>query len=635
MAISTVSRVINASSEVSDVTRGRVQAAIRKLQFQPQRTARTLAQKSTTSVAVALPSATSLFFVEMLKGVKDALREKDIDLLLCNLGSVHPYPTLRRFLDRGAVDALLLMALPIEDDATDQLLSLQTPVVLLGSRHPDLDAYWWDDEAGAYRATQYLLEQGHTCIGLISAQAWSTNAAPRLEGYARALREAGLEVDRDLIVSGQTVKHAGYSEEAGAEAMEELLALEDRPTAVFAASDVQAYGAWAQARDRGVRVPRDLSHRRLRRPQDEPLPRPHVGVPGDAPGGPDGDGPVAVAARRRVRRPARRRAPAHAQRPRLLRPRPPVTLPPPLSATALEVGTRYQGKVRDTYALGDGRIVLVTTDRISAFDHVLRQAIPLKGQVLNRVAAFFFEQTADVADNHVLEVPDPNVTVGVACEPLPIEFVVRGYLAGHAWRVYRDGGREICGETLPDGLRESQALPSPILTPATKAVEGHDEDVSRAEILDRGLLTPDALEDAAAKALALFQRGTEIAAERGLILVDTKYEFGRAPDGRLLVIDEVHTPDSSRYYYAEGYRDRLEAGTPQRQLSKEFVREWLMDHGFRGLEGQTLPDMPPEFVEQVSARYVELYETVTGRPFVPDLDADPARRVADAVQAVL
>ena len=312
-----------------------------------------------------------------------------------------------------------------------------------------------------------------------------------------------------------------------------------------------------------------------------------------------------------------------------------MTLPPPLATTDLEVGTRYQGKVRDTYALEDGRIVLVTTDRISAFDHVLNQAIPLKGQVLNQVAAFFFEQTADVAANHVLEVPDPNVTIGVACEPLPIEFVVRGYLAGHAWRVYRDGGREICGESLPDGLRESDALPVPILTPATKAAEGHDEDVTRAEILERGILDRDTLEDAASTAIELFARGTEIAAERGLILVDTKYEFGRAPDGRLLVIDEVHTPDSSRYYYADPYAERLAAGRPQRQLSKEFVREWLMDHGFRGLEGETLPDLPPEFVEQVSARYVELYETITGRPFVPDLEADPARRVADAVQAAL
>ncbi|MGB3543527.1 phosphoribosylaminoimidazolesuccinocarboxamide synthase [Rubrivirga sp.] len=312
-----------------------------------------------------------------------------------------------------------------------------------------------------------------------------------------------------------------------------------------------------------------------------------------------------------------------------------MTLPPPLAATDLEVGTRYQGKVRDTYTLEDGRIVLVTTDRISAFDHVLNQAIPLKGQVLNQVAAFFFEQTADVAENHVLEVPDPNVTIGVACQPLPIEFVVRGYLAGHAWRVYKEGGRDICGEALPDGLRESQALPTPILTPATKAVEGHDEDVTRDEILDRGLLDAETLEVAASTALSLFARGTQIAAERGLILVDTKYEFGRAPDGRLLVIDEVHTPDSSRYYYADQYEERLSAGQTQRQLSKEFVREWLMDHDFRGLKGQKLPNMPRAFVEQVSARYIELYETITGQTFVPDLEDDPTRRVTEAVQRAL
>lgn len=311
-----------------------------------------------------------------------------------------------------------------------------------------------------------------------------------------------------------------------------------------------------------------------------------------------------------------------------------MTLPPALAATHLGLGTRYQGKVRDTYDLGDGRIVLVTTDRISAFDHVLNQAIPLKGQVLNGVAAFFFERTADVAPNHVLSVPDPNVTVGVRCDALPIEFVVRGYLAGHAWRVYRDGGRELCGERLPDGLREAERLPAPILTPATKAVEGHDEDASRAEILERGILDADTLAEAADLALALFARGTEIAAERGLLLVDTKYEFGRAPDGRLLVIDEVHTPDSSRYYYADGYEDRLAAGEPQRQLSKEFVREWLMANGFQGLDGQTLPDMTPELVADVSARYVELYETVTGRDFVPDLNPEPEARVREALRAI-
>ena len=310
-------------------------------------------------------------------------------------------------------------------------------------------------------------------------------------------------------------------------------------------------------------------------------------------------------------------------------------LPPPLVATDLPIGRRRQGKVRDTYRLDDGRLVLVTTDRISAFDHVLKQAIPLKGQVLNRLASRVFKRTRDVAPNAVLSVPDPNVTVAVACDPLPIEFVVRGYLAGHAWRVYRNGGRELCGVTLPDGLRESQRLPHPILTPATKAEEGHDEDISRTDILARGLLDADTLEEAADLALALFARGTEMAAEQGLILVDTKYEFGRAPDGRLLVIDEIHTPDSSRYYYADTYTDRLEAGEPQRQLSKEFVREWLMANGFRGLNGQTLPDMPPEFVAEVTSRYVELYETLTGETFVPDLSDDPheriARRLAEAL----
>ena len=310
------------------------------------------------------------------------------------------------------------------------------------------------------------------------------------------------------------------------------------------------------------------------------------------------------------------------------------TLPPPLVSTTVGGGPTYRGKVRDTYDLGDGRLAIVTTDRISAFDHVLRQAIPLKGQVLNGVAAFFFERTRDVAPNHLLGVPDPNIMVGVTCDPLPIEFVVRGYLAGHAWRVYREGGRVLCGEPLPDGLREAERLPTPILTPATKAEEGHDEDISRAEIVERGILNAGTLAEAADLALAMYRRGTELAARRGLILVDTKYEFGRAADGRLLLIDEVHTPDSSRYYYAEGYEDRLGDGRPQRQLSKEFVREWLMDHGFRGLDGQTLPDLPLDFVRTVSERYVELYETVTGETFEPDLDPDPDRRVAEAVRSL-
>ena len=259
VAISTVSRVLNGSDEVSQATRDRVREAIRALQFQPRRTARTLAQQSTTSVAVALPSATSMFFVEMLKGVKDALRDHDIDLLLCNLGSAQPYSTLKRFLDRGAVDALLLMALPVDDELADQLLHLHAPVVLLGSRCPGIDAFWWDDHEGARLATAYLLDQGHRRIGLVSAHAWSASAAPRLAGYRAALDDAGVAFDESLVVVGQTSKHAGYSEEAGAEAMEALMALPDPPTAVFAASDVQAYGAWSYARDRGLTIPRDVS----------------------------------------------------------------------------------------------------------------------------------------------------------------------------------------------------------------------------------------------------------------------------------------------------------------------------------------------------------------------------------------
>jgi len=309
----------------------------------------------------------------------------------------------------------------------------------------------------------------------------------------------------------------------------------------------------------------------------------------------------------------------------------PVDLPPPLASTNLPFGHRRQGKVRDTYLLDDVRMALITTDRISAFDHVLRQAIPLKGQVLNRLAAYFFENTADVAPNAVLAVPDPNVTVAISCEPLPIEFVMRGYLAGHAAREYARGARVLCGEPLAEGMRESERLPTPILTPATKAEQGHDEDISRAEILARGLLDAETLEQAAACALALFERGTEMAAERGLILVDTKYEFGRAPDGRLLVIDEIHTPDSSRYYYADGYEERLASGEPQRQLSKEFVREWLMNHGFQGKEGQTLPDMPREFVADVTRRYIELYETITGDVFTPDLSPTPEARIVAAL----
>jgi phosphoribosylaminoimidazole-succinocarboxamide synthase len=273
---------------------------------------------------------------------------------------------------------------------------------------------------------------------------------------------------------------------------------------------------------------------------------------------------------------------------------------------------------------------LVTTDRISAFDHVLRQTIPFKGQVLNQVAAYFFKATADLVPNHVLEVPDPNVTIAVPCEPIPLEFVVRGYLAGHAWRVYRDGARTLCGKELPNGLQASSRLPQSILTPATKAEEGHDEDTTRAEAIERGLIDAKTFDQLEEWALQLFERGSEMARDKGLLLVDTKYEFGRREDtGELVLIDEVHTPDSSRYYYADGYEERLQRGEAQKQLSKEFVREWLMDHDFQGKAGQELPNLPDEFRVTVAERYIELYETITGTPFNPDVHASPQSRIFD------
>lgn len=298
------------------------------------------------------------------------------------------------------------------------------------------------------------------------------------------------------------------------------------------------------------------------------------------------------------------------------------------------LGERYQGKVRDTYRQ-DKTLFLVTTDRISAFDHVLRQQIPFKGQVLNEIAAFFFANTSDVAENHLIAVPDPNVTVAVHCDPVPVEFVVRGYLAGHAWREYDAGRRRVSGASLPDGLRESSRLPSPILTPATKAEEGHDEDISKADIVSSGILAQGELDELEATSLALFERGTVMAKERGLLLVDTKYEFGRRSDGSFVVIDEVHTPDSSRYYYADGYDERLEAGEPQKQLSKEFVREWLMDHGFQGKKGQVLPDLSDEFRIEVASRYIELFEAVTGKDFEPDVHPSPKERIREHIDAYL
>jgi len=298
------------------------------------------------------------------------------------------------------------------------------------------------------------------------------------------------------------------------------------------------------------------------------------------------------------------------------------------------LGERYEGKVRDTYRSGD-RLILVTSDRISAFDHVLRQTIPFKGQVLNQTAAFFFDATEDLVPNHVRSVPDPNVTVATACTPVPLEFVVRGYLEGHAWREYERGARTLCGKTLPDGLRQGEQLPEAILTPATKAEEGHDEDISRAEAVERGLIDADTFDQLEAYALQLFERGTELAQENGLLLVDTKYEFGRRSDGTLVLIDEVHTPDSSRYYYQDGYEERLAAGQTQEQLSKEFVREWLMDHGFQGKEGQSLPDLPDDFRVTVAERYIELFETVTGASFDPDLHPDPESRIRQALASTV
>lgn len=298
-----------------------------------------------------------------------------------------------------------------------------------------------------------------------------------------------------------------------------------------------------------------------------------------------------------------------------------------------DFGTRYRGKVRDTYASGD-RLFLITTDRISAFDHILRQTIPFKGQVLNRLAAYSFERSADIVPNHIIAVPDANVTVAHCCDPVPVEFVVRGYLAGHAWRTYRDGGRLLCGERLPDGLRQNSRLPTPLLTPATKADEGHDEDISAADIVSQGILSQQDFDLLRSHAMALFQRGTKVAAERGLILVDTKYEFGRRSDGSYVVIDEIHTPDSSRYFYADTYESLLAEDKTQRQLSKEFVREWLMANGFQGLEGQALPDLDDQFRIEVASRYIELFERITGTPFEPDVHRDPVARVQEALMSL-
>lgn len=294
----------------------------------------------------------------------------------------------------------------------------------------------------------------------------------------------------------------------------------------------------------------------------------------------------------------------------------------------------YHGKVRDVYTLKNDLVVMVASDRISAFDHVLPKGIPFKGQVLNQVATMFLDATKDIVPNWLLATPDPSVAVGLACEPIRVEMVIRGYLAGHAAREYAAGKRLICGVEMPMGLKENDRFPEPIITPASKAEEGHDEDISREEIIQKDLVQEAIYLQMENYTRALFQRGTEIAARRGLILVDTKYEFGLLND-KVILIDEIHTPDSSRYFYLEGYEERQIKGEPQKQLSKEFVRQWLMENGFQGLEGQTMPEMPDEFVQTITDRYIELYEQISGNTFVKSETSDIANRIQSNVENYL
>jgi phosphoribosylaminoimidazole-succinocarboxamide synthase len=294
----------------------------------------------------------------------------------------------------------------------------------------------------------------------------------------------------------------------------------------------------------------------------------------------------------------------------------------------------YNGKVRDVYTLDNGLLVMVASDRISAFDHILPKGIPFKGQVLNQVATMFLEATRDIVPNWLIGTPDPSVAVGYACEPIRVEMVIRGYMSGHAAREYKAGKRLLCGVPMPEGMIENDKFPEPIITPATKAEEGHDEDISREEIIAQGIVPEDIYTKLEEYTRALFQRGTEMAAKQGLILVDTKYEFG-IRDGEIMLIDEIHTPDSSRYFYAEGYEERQAKGEPQKQLSKEFVRQWLIEHGFQGLEGQTMPVMPDEFVQTVTDRYIELYEKITGNTFEKSDTSDIEQRIQKNVDQFL
>lgn len=294
----------------------------------------------------------------------------------------------------------------------------------------------------------------------------------------------------------------------------------------------------------------------------------------------------------------------------------------------------YKGKVRDVYTLGNGILVMVASDRISAFDHILPKGIPHKGQVLNQVATLFLDATRDIVPNWLIGTPDPSVAIGYACEPVRVEMVIRGYLAGHSAREYKLGKRMLCGVALPEGMKENDKFPEPIITPASKAEEGHDEDISREDILANGIV-PEAIYLLMEKyTRALFQRGTEMAAERGLILVDTKYEFG-IRNGEVILIDEIHTPDSSRFFYADGYQERQDKNEPQKQLSKEFVRQWLIENDFQGLDGQTMPVMPDEFVQTVTDRYIELYEVITGQKFQSADTSNIEGRIQQNVEAFL
>jgi len=276
----------------------------------------------------------------------------------------------------------------------------------------------------------------------------------------------------------------------------------------------------------------------------------------------------------------------------------------------------YKGKVRDVYNIADKYLVMVASDRISAFDVVLPKGIPYKGQVLNQIASKFLDAMADICPNWKISSPDPNVTIGRFCKIYPVEMIIRGYLTGSSWRTYQKGSRQICGVPVPDGMKEHQRFPEPIITPTTKAAEGHDEDITEEELLAKGIIPKEEYELIKKYTYAIFKRGTEIAAKHGLILVDTKYEFGKGADGKIYLCDEIHTPDSSRYFYLEGYEERQARGEQQRQLSKEFVREWLMANNFMGKEGQTVPDMPDSFVNEITERYIELYERITGETFV-------------------